>query len=227
MHYADTSHYADSSPGLVALNGYPAAIPAFHFNAKPFILPTILFTYGVVALNNNALRNLDHSTNKTITQNNPGFKNKMDDYSQYIPAFAVYGLNVAGIKGKNNFIDRTIMYGLITLVYGATVTGLKRITLVTRPDGSAGNSFPSGHTATAFAAAEFLHQEYKNRCVWYSVAGYSVATGTGILRLYNNKHFLSDVVCAAGIGMFSTKLVYLIYPPLKKKFEKHKPAINI
>ncbi len=75
---------------------------------------------------------------------------------------AVYGLNLAGIKGKNNFRDRTMILATSYLIMGLTVESLKSITRVERPDGSSRNSFPSGHTATAFMGAEFLWQEYKD-----------------------------------------------------------------
>lgn len=85
-----------------------------------------------------------------------------------------------------------------------------------RPNGSGFNSFPSGHTANVFASAEFLNQEYKDIHPWIGYAGYTVATATGILRMYNNKHWLSDVVAGAGFGILSTKVSYLIYPKLKQ-----------
>ena len=108
---------------------------------------------------------------------------------------------------------------------GTTVYAVKNITKVQRPDGSGSNSFPSGHTATAFAAAEFMRQEYKDASPWYGIAGYAAAMATGILRLYNNKHWVSDVVAGAGVGILSTKLAYWIYPAIKRKFFKHK-SIN-
>jgi membrane-associated phospholipid phosphatase len=40
---------------------------------------------------------------------------------------------------------------------------------------------------------------------------YAVATGTGILRMYNNKHWLGDVAAGAGIGILSTTLSYWLY----------------
>lgn len=197
------------------------------FAARSFIIPATLITYGFVAVNNHNLRQLDLSTRDNIVAHNPGFKTSIDDYSQYVPALAVYGLNAAGIKGKNNFLDRTLSYLMATGGATAAVLSLKKINGITRPDGSANNSFPSGHTATAFAAAEFLHQEYKDQSAWYSVGGYAIATATGIMRMYNDRHFLSDVVCGAGIGMISTKLAYLIYPLIKKKFCKRAPATTV
>lgn len=186
----------------------------------PFIAPSILISYGVLALNSRRLREVDIDIKNRIIDNSPNFRSKVDDYLQYVSAAAVYALNATGIKGKNNFADRTIMYGMTTVLTGAAVTGIKHWANVTRPDGSASNSFPSGHTTTAFAAAEFLHQEYGHRSVWYSIAGYTCATATGVLRTFNRRHFFSDVVCGAGLGILSTKLVYKIYPAIKRKFHK-------
>jgi membrane-associated phospholipid phosphatase len=114
------------------------------------------------------------------------------------------------------------MYGLSTIVTGGIVYSIKSISKVDRPDGSANNSFPSGHTTSAFAAAEFLHQEYKHRSPIYSILGYAAATTTGILRMYNNKHYLSDVIAGAGFGILSTKLVYFAYPIIKGKITGRK-----
>lgn len=189
-----------------------------------FVIPASLLTYGIVALNNNQLRHLDISTSKEMREDQPHFKSNLDNYLQYAPAAAVYGLNLLNIKGKSNFADRTIMYALTNIISGAAVTGIKRWASVVRPDGSASTSFPSGHTTTAFAAAEFLHQEYKGSSPLLSYAGYAAATATGLLRMYNQKHFLSDVIAGAGIGMLSTKLVYLVYPSLKRKFFKNKSS---
>jgi membrane-associated phospholipid phosphatase len=93
---------------------------------------------------------------------------------------------------------------------------------VERPDGSSNNSFPSGHTANAFMGAEFLYQEYKDVSPWYGIAGYVVATGTGLFRMYNNRHWFSDVVAGAGFGILSTKVAYWIYPWMKEKIFKEK-----
>jgi membrane-associated phospholipid phosphatase len=106
-----------------------------------------------------------------------------------------------------------------TVAYISTIS-LKRSVQRLRPDGSNNFSFPSGHTAIAFVTAEFMHQEYKHKSVWYSVAGYTVASATGVMRMLNNRHWLSDVMVGAGIGMVSTKVTYLVYPWLKEKMSR-------
>jgi membrane-associated phospholipid phosphatase len=110
----------------------------------------------------------------------------------------VYALNAVAIKGRNNFRDRAMIYLLSNIMMGITVQSIKKIIKVQRPEGFGTNAFPSGHTATAFAEAEFLRREYKEVSSWYGMAGYAAAATTGILRMYNNKHWLRDVVAGAG-----------------------------
>ena len=78
---------------------------------------------------------------------------------------------------------------------------------ITRPDGSDNLSFCSGHSAAAFTFAEVLHQEFKEK-PWIAISGYALATSVAAMRIANNKHWLSDVLVGAGIGMLSTKLIY-------------------
>jgi hypothetical protein len=190
---------------------------------KALILPTTLIAYGIIAQGNNGLKQLDKSTQASIVTNHVGYKTKVDNYLQFAPAISVYALNVFGVKGKNNLRDRTMLLALSTIISTAIVTPLKHVTNVTRPDGSSNNSFPSGHTTTAFANAEFLRMEYKDVSPWYGIAGYAMAATTGILRVYNNRHWDSDVVAGAGFGILSTKLAYWIYPTIKRKLFKNKP----
>ncbi len=186
------------------------------FNFKPLIAPTVLIGYGLISIENDQLKILDSMISEEVMENIDG-QITVDDFSQYLPALSVYGLNAAGIQGKHNFKNRTILLTTSYLIMGASVLSLKAVTHVQRPDGSTFNSFPSGHTATAFMGAEFLWQEYKDVSIWYGIAGYAIATGTGIFRIYNNRHWLSDVAMGAGIGILSTKVAYWIYPFIQKK----------
>lgn len=183
---------------------------------KSFIIPAVLVSYGLVSLGNNAIRTLDYNTKKELQEDHPLFANHLDNYLQFAPMVAVYGLNLAGVKGKHGVIDQTALYALSFGIMGVSTTGIKRLADRNRPDGSNNYSFPSGHTANAFMAAEFLNQEYRDVSPWIGYAGYTVATATGVMRMYNNKHWLSDVVAGAGLGIASTKIAYLIYPHLKK-----------
>jgi hypothetical protein len=187
---------------------------------KILIVPTILIGYGAASLRSQGLKNLNNHFNEEIYLESPHKAFHLDNYLQYAPGALVYGLNMVGIKGKHNFADRTAIYVMSNIIMGGTVMASKHLTQEWRPDRSDRLSFPSGHTATAFAAAEFLRQEYKDVSPWYGVAGYAMAATTGYLRMYNNKHWLGDVVAGAGVGILSTDIAYYIYPSVKKLFVK-------
>ncbi|HTE24736.1 phosphatase PAP2 family protein [Flavitalea sp.] len=194
---------------------------------KSFYVPAGLITYGIVSLESHNLRQLNHKVREEIYLENPHKKLGVDDYLQYAPAVAVYGLNFAGVKGLNNFRDRTLIYLMSDIILNAAVSGGKKVTRELRPDESNYLSFPSGHTAHAFASAEFLRQEYKHVSPWYGYAGYAVAVTTGYLRMYNNRHWLSDVAAGAGVGIASTKIAYWLYPKVKKLFFNKSKSENI
>ena len=142
----------------------------------------------------------------------------IDDFSQYAPLATVLSLDALGIKGKHNFKDKAKIATTAYLIMGITVTCIKYTGHVQRPDLSGVTSFPSGHTATAFVGAELLYQEYKDVSIWYGISGYAIASGTGIFRILNNRHWLSDVVAGAGIGILSAKASYWLFPTINKLF---------
>ncbi|WP_165501792.1 phosphatase PAP2 family protein [Pedobacter frigiditerrae] len=194
---------------------------------ESYIIPSLFVSYGVISLGNNAIRDLDFSTKAELSEDHPKFAAHIDDYIEFSPLFAMYGLDIAGIKSKNKVGDQSAMVLMTTVITTAVITTLKHQVHRLRPDGSSYNSFPSGHTATAFAAAELFNQEFKGQSPWFGYAGYTIASATGILRMYNNKHWLSDVVAGAGFGILSTKLTYVIYPYLKKIFKVNERKLSI
>lgn len=196
------------------------------FRYTSLIVPVSLIGYGIVGIESDGIKNYNAEIKEEVNEHIDK-KITIDDFSQYAPAIAVYGLNAAGIKGKNNFKNRTVILATSMAIMSATVLSLKSISNIERPDGSAHNSFPSGHTATAFAGAEFLMQEYKDVSVWYGVSGYLVATGTGLFRIYNDRHWLTDVAAGAGIGILSTKIAYWINPFINEKIFRNKKAKHI
>jgi membrane-associated phospholipid phosphatase len=140
----------------------------------------------------------------------PNFRSRLDDYMQYAPAATAFTLNISGVKGRNRLGRAAINWGGGMLIMGGLVNTIKYSAGVIRPDGTSGNSFPSGHTATAFMNATFLHKEYAHVNSLYSILGYSMSSYTGISRSLNNRHWLSDILAGAGIGILSTELSYLI-----------------
>jgi hypothetical protein len=187
-----------------------------HFSKRQLIVPAVFFGYGIASMESDYLKLVNTEIREEV-QENIDEKFTIDDFSQFTPVLTVYGLNLLGCKGKNNFRDRTVIFGTSFLLMSTTVLSLKKLTHVERPDGSSNNSFPSGHTANAFAGAEFLYQEYKDVSPWIGAAGFAVAAGTGFFRIYNNRHWLSDVMMGAGIGILSTKVAYWTFPFIDSK----------
>lgn len=141
----------------------------------------------------------------------PSFRYHYDDYLQYLPAVAMLGMKACGVQGRSSWgrMLTSDLFSVITMA--ATVNLIKSTVNVRRPDGSSNNSFPSGHTATAFMTATMIHKEYGlTRSPWYSVGAYTIAAATGISRQMNNRHWLSDVMVGAGIGILSTELGYFL-----------------
>ena len=148
---------------------------------------------------------------KKNTQLLSDFKTGIDDYLQFFGPTAVVGLKLAGVEGRSDWprllANAALSYGIMA----GFVNGIKYTAKEMRPDGSTANSWPSGHTATAFVGATLLHKEYGlTRSPWYSVAGYGLATATGVMRVLNNRHWVSDVMSGAGIGILSTELGYAV-----------------
>ena len=138
----------------------------------------------------------------------PEFEMKFDDYLQYAPWAAHLAMGACGVKGvsKNRYQVLTAD-ALAAVMMAATVKGLKICVNRTRPNGEE-ESFPSGHTAKAFMGATLLAHEYGHRSVWIPIAGYTAATATGVMRVLNNRHHLSDVVVGAAVGILTAELAY-------------------
>lgn len=139
------------------------------------------------------------------------WKTEIDNYTQFSPYAVAVGLKALGYDGRSSW-DRLAVSALASnAVMALAVNATKYSVKEMRPDNSTRNSFPSGHTATAFVAATVLHKEYGlTRSPWFSVGGYAVAMSTGFMRVLNNRHWISDVMAGAGIGILSTELGYFI-----------------
>lgn len=188
------------------------------FDVKKFIGPAALITYGYIATKSDALFNISKSVQQYVWFDHPHNTTTIDNYLQFAPAAAVYALNLAGIKGEHNYIDISMIYLISNLIMEGFVYPIKNISHELRPNGNDYQSFPSGHTAEAFLSATFLFEEYKKVSIWYGISGYLVAGTVGYLRIYNNAHWLHDVIAGAGFGIASTELTYWIYPILKRTF---------
>ena len=194
---------------------------------RNFYLPAMLIGYGAATFSQHGLESINGEMKEAAFSDHPHKKVSVDNYLQFAPAATVYGLNAFGIKGAHNFRDRSMLFFMSNIFLNLTVFTVKDFTREWRPDQSARSSFPSGHTAEAFANAEFLRLEYKDVSAWYGIGGYVAAAATGYLRMYNNKHWLSDVVAGAGVGIASTRLAYWLYPKIQHRLFKDRSAKTV
>ena len=153
----------------------------------------------------------DYKNKHANTRLISNFKTGIDDYTQFFGPAMTVGLKLGGYEGRSDWgrllASAAMSYGIMA----GFVNGIKYTASEMRPDGSTANSWPSGHTATSFVGATMLHKEYGlTRSPWFSVAGYGVATATGVMRILNNRHWISDVLSGAGIGIMSTELGYAL-----------------
>lgn len=126
------------------------------------------------------------------------------------------GIFVAGVVAHRPALRRAseriaaslALAGLVTTA-GKLVTGRPRPDEVGDADDlklfSGHDAFPSGHTTMAFALATSLGNEVRRP--WARIALWAMAAGTGWSRINDNKHWVSDVVAGAAVGVTSAELV--------------------
>lgn len=104
-------------------------------------------------------------------------------------------------------------------LYSGLVTDILKLTIhETRPNGEGNQSFPSGHTTTAFAFASVVAMNHK----WYwGVPAFAFASFVGYSRINDNKHFLHDVTVGATIGLVYGMGIY--YTDQKDEEKKSVP----
>jgi membrane-associated phospholipid phosphatase len=152
--------------------------------------------------------------NETLIRYTPRTYITADDYLQYAPMLGMYVADIAGAKAQNSAWDQTKYLALSQLACAAVVQTLKYTVRAQRPNKGSRNSFPSGHTSVAFVGAAVMYHEFRHTHRLLAYSGFFVATAVGALRQTNRRHYISDVLAGAGIGMLVTNIVYH-FEPLK------------
>ena len=191
------------------------------FLLKRSILPAVLIITGSSLSGSNFEKKLEAKIRNQVGNT---YNFNIDNYIQYAPIIELYVADILGAKSKNHWFDQT-KYLVMSNVFSHYVTlKLKRIIDKERPNGE-GVSFPSGHTTFAFTNATVLKNEFKESSTLLAYSGYSFAIATGTFRMINNRHWLSDVLVGAGIGILCTEIVYHFEP--LKNFNPFKKTKNM
>jgi membrane-associated phospholipid phosphatase len=185
--------------------------PKAKISFKQFIAPVALITAGTLMANTAINDNLQKNANRFFGED---FSSQADNVLVFVPIAQIYLGKSLGFKPKNDFYHQTINIAVANVLSFSIAEVLKRMVKEERPNQSDNLSFPSGHTTLAFTNASLLFYEFKDSNMWYASSGFLFATATGILRIANNKHYTSDVLAGAGIGLASG-LIVSYWNPLK------------
>jgi membrane-associated phospholipid phosphatase len=186
---------------------------------KQFV-PILLVVLGSVGTGSDWMGYENRQIRDELQANVPA-KVTIDNYTQFAPLAAVYVLDACQMTSRCTFGQQLAVTAVSVAIQETVVTTLKTTTHIQRPDHTAHNSFPSGHTTMAFVGAELLSQEYAGSCPWVAILGYVVAAATGFLRMYNNRHWLTDVVAGAGLGILIVRLAYWLCAYVQKRYSMH------
>lgn len=208
----------------------PACHSSHAFSAKQVILPTTLIAVGTTGFLD-PVKEWDVKVYRSLSTISQSQRLTFDNYIQYVPAVSAVGLGWIGADAQHVTIDRLLLTGTSYTIMSAVVQIIKHSIPSTRPftyemyyergnpwgytvknHPSSFNSFPSGHSATAFLGAELVRLEYGKDNPWLAVGAYTIAAGTGFLRIYNEKHWVTDVIAGAGIGIASARIGWWLLP---------------
>ena len=137
-----------------------------------------------------------------------GVRLHFDDWIQYAPVVSFVGLGF-GVRSDHDFAERLCITATAYAVQGILTNAIKYTVREQRPDSEARNSFPSGHSATAFMGAELVRCEYGG---WWGAGAYAVAATTALMRVYNDRHWSNDLLGGAAIGILSADIGFWLMP---------------
>lgn len=187
----------------------------FTTNAKYYLLSGSILT--TVLVFDGVEDSLGHRIQDDTVEDKPlgNYSTYGDLAGQMVPnALYTLGFYTAyWISDNPEFRKKSILM-LKATAYSGLVTSVLKVTIrEPRPNGNNRHSFPSGHTASAFAFASIVGAQHE----WYwGTLAYLMAGAVGFSRINDNAHRLHDVVGGAVIGLsYGLSLSYL-YKPKKK-----------
>jgi len=201
-----TAAPAQAQPAADSLS---MADPSTTFSARQLIIPAALITIGGFGVSNGWLEHVNHGVKNRMARLRSDHHMPADSYLRFLPAAANVALSATGLPARHSLRQRLLLTATATAAMAVMAEGAKRTVHERRPDNSDRRSFPSGHAATAFMGAELVRSDYGTGV---GIAAYSVATLVAAMRLYNERHWLNDVLAGAGIGILSARMAYWLLP---------------
>jgi membrane-associated phospholipid phosphatase len=228
VHAKDSVEPFTVKPDLNYLKSYwvdsKAVISApFHWKAGEWIAASAIAGSAIVLYTQDAaiqafvLRNKGPNINSSL-------KIYLDPFGSGLYSLPTLGLLYgAGSIWKNDKAKSTALKGLEAfIITEVSVQLLKELTQRHRPYADDPSnpylwngphelipdaSFPSGHSACAFAVATVIGSSY-SKTIWVPIVCYSLASMTAIARVVENHHWASDAFIGSAIGFAVGRLVY-------------------
>lgn len=192
---------------------FAADTSAAVFRASQLIAPAVLGG-AALALHFGAHESVEIPVNEWFTSTSESalpFIETAGNIGQYVPSALHLGLGLAGVKSKRPFADRVIESAIAHAISIGAGYAIKYSFKVQRPDGGY-KSFPSGHTLMAFTGAELMRIDYGNGI---GAGAYVFSAAVGASRLAAGRHWLSDLLAGAGIGILSAHAGEWLLQPVK------------
>lgn len=208
---------------------YTVSRPA-HWQKKDFTkLGIVLGTAG-------GLLAVDYEVKQFFLRNHTSFwnsvTNQVEPFGNAYSPYLVGGMYVAGVISHNRKLEHTSLMTaksllLSTLLYTFTKSVVRRGRPTYYDDPLVFNapfsmdkyhtSFPSGHMLTVTTVATALAEAYGEEHPWVPWVTYTIAIMTGTTRLYQERHWSSDVWLGASLGYFVTKGIFKRHRQLEHK----------
>lgn len=193
-----------------------------HWNSRQWITATAMSTTAVTLL-----FTADQSIHDWAQKNKTGLTDNISKYGLEPWGRGIYSMStmsifyIYGAVNKNERAKKVALLGLKAYVLtGLLINIPKYVFQRERPfinndpmvwhgpfSNYKNNSFPSGHSLSAFAMATIIASEYTEYKT-ISYTAYSIAGLTALSRIYDNKHWGSDVLIGAALGWATAKLIY-------------------
>ncbi len=188
-----------------------------------FFLFLLLFIYSSHCLAQNDPESIDVSLFRTINNGRSKVLDRLTDFNDNIVAPSAVVVPVAfflyGYASNRQYVeDTSVLLAVSEALSFSFEQGLKRIVKRERPFLTLQNvhvdhlepahsySFPSGHSAIAFALATTLSLRYPEPYVYFPLHAWAFFVGYG--RIYLGQHYPSDVLAGAVIGSGFSILIY-------------------
>jgi membrane-associated phospholipid phosphatase len=211
----------------------------FHLHKKDlaWLLPLAAGTGAAIAYDRQALQHVS-----TDASSLSAFRRVSNMTGMYLPIAAGTGALLAGSVRHDEHLRETGALAMTAMLDTQLLTtALKFATSRARPsisgtapdagtfwpDGkhtSSTDSFPSGHTANAFAVAHVIANEYPGWKV--KLAVYGLAAATGFERVAGREHFPSDVLVGGAIGYFVGGYVFNHHSSRSKTHVSFMPMVG-